>query len=225
MQEYIYMDLRRSLMHGHYEPGQLLTIKSLSDEFGCSAMPVREALRQLSVENGLEALPNGTIQVPQVDQERLHDLYLARLNLEDMATAMACERIDEALLRRLRRLVAEHELAIQHDGIYPSLEKNYDFHFLIYAASGSRVLPQLIETVWLQYGPYMRVISQYVEVHAQARFQKNGTNHHHALIEALAKGDSAAARAAMLADINGTYEMLVILLRQDSPDLIEAGHA
>ncbi|MGI4848310.1 MAG: GntR family transcriptional regulator [Janthinobacterium lividum] len=212
MQETIYMDLRRSLMHGHFEPGHLLTIQALADEFGCSTMPVREALRQLSVENGLNALPNGTIQVPRVTHKRLQDLFAVRVKLEDMATALACEQMDEALLRRLRRLIDEHELAIKHDGVYPTLEKNLEFHFLIYNAAGSEVLSQLIETTWLQFGPYMRVMSRHIEESADTAYLTKGIERHRQLLDALERGDVEGARLAMQADIRETYELLNTLL-------------
>ncbi|QIN67935.1 HTH-type transcriptional regulator McbR (plasmid) [Caballeronia sp. SBC1] len=212
MQEAIYADLRLSLMKGRFDPGQMMTIHALADAFGASTMPVREALRQLVAENGLSVQANGTIQVPAVSVSRLRDLCTARLALEGLATRMACERLDAATLRHLKRLIDEHEQSIEHDGIYSSLEKNQEFHFLIYAASGSSVLPSLIESLWLQYGPYMRVISRHVETDTSSTFQRNGTDYHHVLVTAFEKGDADAAQAAMEADIQRTTDLLLDVL-------------
>lgn len=208
MQDSIYAQLRMSLMQGRFQPGAQLTVASLAEGFGSSAMPVREALRQLVAENGLVALANGTIQVPEVSDERLRDLCEARLSLEGLATAKACEHMDAPTLRKIKRLISEHELAIKHDGIHESLEKNQEFHFLIYQASGSTVLPQLIESVWLQCGPYMRVITEEVERNEQAPYHTAGTNLHHVVVEAFERGDVAAARAAMEQDIRNAFDFL-----------------
>lgn len=214
MQESIYTQLRYSLMQGRFEPGTLMTVAPLAERFGSSAMPVREALRQLVVENGLVLLPNGTIQVPEVSQSRLHDLFDARIALEGLATARACKQIDDATLRRLKRLISEHELAIEHDGIHESLEKNQEFHFLIYQSAGSTVLPQLIETVWLQCGPYMRVITEEVERNQQAPYNTAGTSFHHKVVEALGRRDAAAAQGALEQDIRLSYDFLIDVLNK-----------
>ncbi|KQR77184.1 hypothetical protein ASG35_13085 [Burkholderia sp. Leaf177] len=217
LQESIYGQLRTSLMQGRFEPGQQLTVAVLAEAFGSSAMPVREALRQLVVEKGLIALPNGTIQVPEVSEKRLRDLCEARLALEGLATAMACENMDASSLRRLKRLISEHELAIKHDGIHESLEKNQEFHFLIYNGSGSTVLPQLIETVWLQCGPYMRVVTEEVERNQDVPYHTAGTNYHHIVAEALEKRDAQAARSAMEKDIKLAFDFLIDVMRTREP--------
>jgi DNA-binding GntR family transcriptional regulator len=41
---------------------------------------------------------------------------------------------------------------------YVLVAKNQQFHLLIYRASGSEVLLQLIETLWLQFGPYEHAV-------------------------------------------------------------------
>lgn len=214
MQESIYSQLRVSLMQGRFEPGAQMTVATLAEGFGSSAMPVREALRQLVVENGLVALPNGTVQVPEVSAGHLRDLCNARIALEGLATAMAGKNIDDATVRRLKRLIAEHELAITHDGIHESLEKNQEFHFLIYRASGSTVLPQLIETVWLQCGPYMRVITEEVERNQDVSYNTAGTNYHHIVVEALERRDAEAARTAMEKDIGLSFDFLLSILNK-----------
>lgn len=220
MQESIYSQLRMSLMQGRFEPGAQMTVAPLAEGFGSSAMPVREALRQLVVENGLVALANGTVQVPEVSKAHLRDLCTARIALEGLATAMAGEHIDDATVRRLRRLIAEHELAIKHDGIHESLEKNQEFHFLIYRASGSTVLPQLIETVWLQCGPYMRVITEEVERNQDVSYNTAGTNYHHVVVDALEQRDGAVARSAMEKDIRLSFDFLIeILTRRETAEV------
>ncbi|WP_250467723.1 GntR family transcriptional regulator [Caballeronia sp. GAFFF2] len=209
MQESIYAQLRASLMQGRFEPGRQLTVATLAEAFGSSAMPVREALRQLVVENGLVALPNGTIQVPDISRKHLRDLCDARIALEGLATEMAAKHIDEPAVRRLRRLISEHELAIKHDGIHESLVKNQEFHFLIYRASGSTVLPPLIETVWLQCGPYMRVITEEVERDEKVPYNTAGTDLHHVVVDALEAHNASAARKAMEKDIRMSFDFLI----------------
>ena len=50
--ETVYAQLREALIAGHLEPGRSLSVRSLAAEFGVSAMPAREAIRQLAAQGG-----------------------------------------------------------------------------------------------------------------------------------------------------------------------------
>jgi DNA-binding GntR family transcriptional regulator len=64
VQDRVYGELRRALIGGLFAPGQVLTIRQLSDALMTSTMPVREALGRLISEQALEALPSRQIRVP-----------------------------------------------------------------------------------------------------------------------------------------------------------------
>jgi DNA-binding transcriptional regulator YhcF (GntR family) len=66
--ERVYRHIRRALMTGVYEPGQRITVASLSSALGVSAMPVREALRRLAAERALEMQPNRSVTVPRLSR-------------------------------------------------------------------------------------------------------------------------------------------------------------
>src|SRR5215471_18882094 len=69
MQERVYQELRDALYQGRFMPGEVLTIRSLAEALGTSAMPVREAIQRLVTENALTQLPNRTICVASLTQE------------------------------------------------------------------------------------------------------------------------------------------------------------
>jgi DNA-binding GntR family transcriptional regulator len=216
LQDSIYAELRASLMRGHFDPGQALIVQSLAETLHTSTMPVRGALMQLASENALHVLPTGTTQVPHVSIAKLQDLRVARIALEGLAGELACARITAAQLRELKRNIEEHERAIEHDGLYPMLDKNQEFHFLIYRASQSTVLPHLIENLWLQFGPYMRVLSKHIGAPAPKTFSPNGTNYHYLIVAGLKKKDPIATRRAIEDDINRTVDLLMELLTADA---------
>ena len=58
----VYAELRRSLIHGMFDAGDMLRIQDLAATLQTSTMPVREALGRLVSEQALEALaqPLGT---------------------------------------------------------------------------------------------------------------------------------------------------------------------
>lgn len=208
VQDSVYAQLRQALMWGHFEPGALMTIKALADQFGTSAMPVREALRRLAGECGLEIARNGSVRVPPVSRHHLDDLCQARKALEGLATecaatAIAPERIDEALT-----IARDHERLGRAGEVYAMLRRNQEFHFVIYEHSGSDVLPQLIEMLWLRFGPYMRMLSDLVKRQMEEGRLPDYSTHHYAILTALSSRDADGARRAMVKDIEATQALL-----------------
>ena len=74
MQERVYLELRRALMRGDFAPGETLIVRALSDQFGTSHMPVRDALSRLVAEQALEVLPSRSVAVPVLSRERCADI-------------------------------------------------------------------------------------------------------------------------------------------------------
>jgi DNA-binding GntR family transcriptional regulator len=204
----VYHQLRDALILGRFDPGQTLTVDSLATTFGTSHMPVRESLRRLAAENALEVSSGGSARVPPVTVARLDDLCQARVLVEGLATELAARALTPPAIANLETLVAEHEATGATGNVYDMLDKNRAFHFAIYRASGSEVLVQLIDTLWLRYGPYMRMLSTYIAPLLGTGLHEPFTQHHHAIIAAIRNGDPAAARAEMVADITGTQNLL-----------------
>jgi DNA-binding GntR family transcriptional regulator len=208
VQDSVYEQLRHALMWGMFEPSQVTTIASLAAEFGTSHMPVREALRRLAAENGLEIARNGSARVPPVSRERLDDLCLARVTLESLATELATPRMKRADIARCLALAEEHEALGKSGKIYDMLRKNQEFHFSIYELSGSDVLPQLIETLWLRFGPYMRMLSDLVARQLEAGVIHPYSTYHYEMIDAFRAGEAKQAGALMVKDIEATQRLL-----------------
>jgi DNA-binding GntR family transcriptional regulator len=208
VQDGVYQQLRTALMAGQYDPGQRLTIGLLATAFGVSHMPVREALRKLVAENALEQGANGSVSVPNVRQDRLDDICRARIALEGLAAELAAPLITDTGIRTLDRLRISHKDAGIEDGAYESLARNQEFHFFIYRASGSEVLPQLIEALWLRFGPYMRMLSHHLVQSVGPAGFRNGAEFHANAIKALERRDASAFRFCVEADIRATHAML-----------------
>jgi DNA-binding GntR family transcriptional regulator len=208
VQDGVYEQLRHALMWGKFEPSQVTTIASLAAEFGTSHMPVREALRRLAAENGLEIARNGSARVPAVSRERLDDLCRVRVTLEGLATELATPHMTAADIDRCLRLAEEHEALGRSGGVYDMLRKNQEFHFAIYELSGSEILPQLIETLWLRFGPYMRILSDLVAQQLDAGVVHPYSTYHHHMIEAFRAGDAKKAGLLMVRDIQATQKLL-----------------
>lgn len=207
VQDSVYQQLRHALMVGRFDPAQVLTIASLSKAFGTSNMPVREALRRLAAENALEIAQNGSARVPIVTQARLDDLCRARIAVEGLATELGAPRLSSLDIHTLEQIMTEQKNIGRDGSIYELINQNQAFHFTIYRASGSEVLFQLIETLWLRYGPYMRLLSTHVEPSMRAGTMEP-SGRHQAIIDALKDRDFTLVRDELVADIEATKQTL-----------------
>ena len=207
VQDRVYTELRRALIGGLFAPGQVLTIRQLADALMTSTMPVRDALGRLITERAVEMLPNRTIRVPPVTLERIEDLLRARILIEGEAIALAAGRVTPALLSNIRTIMLEWEemrLSGNPETVDREAALNQSFHFEIYRACGSTILLPMIESLWLQSGPFTRAaIFAFSEAGAQ-----DATRFHHDIVRALETDDGAAARAALIADISRPFAYL-----------------
>jgi DNA-binding GntR family transcriptional regulator len=210
----VYAELRRSLIHGIFVSGEMLRIQDLAQRLQTSTMPVREALGRLVSEQALEALPNRSVRVPVITRERLEDLARARVLIEGEVTLRAIAHLGPSDFARLRALTHECEAAFSlksEDRVRRATEMNHAFHDHIYKAAGSRVLLPMIESLWLQSGPYVHAAAF---LHDEAG-DPAGTHHHWELIAALEKRDSEGAIAALTRDITRAFNLLRAKLDAD----------
>ena len=201
--EAVYQALRNKLMHGEYRAGQVLGIQYLADALGTSTMPVREALRRLVAQQGLEPLPNGTTRVPLITKACLSDIRRARVLIEGTVTEWAGPLLTSSVLDQLEQLAQEiTQERRTPKGVASSLEKNRIFHFTIYAAAQSPVMLAMIESLWLQSGAYLR------ETRELLHNEDSSDQLHESAVTALRNGNFAQARQYIQEDVSWVFDRL-----------------
>ncbi|AYR20739.1 GntR family transcriptional regulator [Alcaligenes faecalis] len=201
--EAVYQALRNKLMHGEYRAGQVLGIQYLADALGTSTMPVREALRRLVAQQGLEPLPNGTTRVPLITKACLSDIRRARVLIEGTVTEWAGPLLTSSVLDQLEQLAQEiTQERRTPKGVASSLEKNRIFHFTIYAAAQSPVMLAMIESLWLQSGAYLR------ETRELLHNEDSSDQLHESAVIALRNGNFAQARQYIQEDVSWVFDRL-----------------
>ena len=200
MGERVYRDLREMLVSGQFEPGEKITLRTLAAALGTSAMPVRDALRQLMVENAIELLPNRNFRVPIMSRSRFIEVRDIRIQLEGMAVERAALAIKSAELAGVDRICsafnAECDLADPDPAKLIVLNK--EFHFAVYECARLPVLLQMIEGLWSQIGP---VLNFDVRRGSERIRKRTPSDDHRRLVEALEVRDPRKARKALEADL------------------------
>jgi DNA-binding GntR family transcriptional regulator len=99
--------LRSMILSGELPPGSRMRELQLCEQLGVSRTPVREALRTLAAEGLVDLLPNRSVVVSQLHAPDLEHLFVVFGAVEGLAAELACERITEAEIAEIGRLLAE----------------------------------------------------------------------------------------------------------------------
>lgn len=200
LRERVYEELANALRAGRFAPATMVTIRGLAEMLGTSTMPVREAVSRLVTERALEMLPNRTLRVPTISPEMLDELIDTRATVEGRAAALAAQRMTPGEFSRIKAANEAYGHALDAGDIAAAVAANEQLHFAIYRAARAGLLLSIIETLWLQSGPYLASVMKKMHVAADSLHDR-GVMHHFNILAALAKRDPEAASAAVQADI------------------------
>lgn len=201
VQDRTYRQLRDALIRGAFDAGEAFVPGDVAQRLGVSSMPVREALARLVSERALETMANRRVRVPLLTLDRARDITRARVLVEGELTARALPNLTRADVTRLEALTTDYEAAGDAQTV---AHLNQAFHFSIYARAGSSVLLPVVESLWMQAGPFVRAA---VRRHDPA-VDAAPTVHHRAIMDAVLAHDAAAAVQALEADITQAFRIL-----------------
>jgi DNA-binding GntR family transcriptional regulator len=206
LQEQLYQSIRADLLAGRFQPGERLKIRDLAARWGTSPMPVRGALQRLVAEGALEGEPQRSLRVSAMTQERFEQLLPVRINLEGLAVELAAPRLSAAQLVDLQGCIERMEVALEQRDVQGYLTDNSQFHLTLYHACANPVLLRMIESLWLQVGPFFN------RLFTEADLSLRLNDFHEDCLKALQAGDAKAARAAMAQDLQHFGQFLLNLL-------------
>lgn len=183
--------LRRQIVDGTLGSGAELRQRTLAQQFGVSATPVREALNRLHAEGYVETRLHRGATVVRATVERRAENWRIRCTVESLAVELACERLTPVDLEEIDALAVEFESATDP---VAAADANRRFHFRIYEAARSPVLLRFLEALWL---------SLDVDPSALRRHEVSARQHF-AIAAALRKGDVETAAALTRRHISET---------------------
>ena len=156
------------------EPGSPLDEVRLSERFGMSRTPVREALLRLSSDGLVTTLPNRNTIVSTIDFASLPPYFDALTLMYRVTTRGAAGRKVPARMAVIRQRQREFEAAVRAHDAYAMIEANREFHVAIAELAGNpyytgffgRLLDEGRRILRLYYSTFDdRLPLQYVEEH------------------------------------------------------------
>lgn len=211
--------LKRRILNWEYPPNTLLVEEELSEEFGVSRSPVREALQMLESAGLAERRKNRSFVVKQVRFEEVRDIYEFREAIELYVIERLCVLEQrqaglEALKVQWLDIQKSHEAGVDPEPAKAAL-LDQDFHEGLAELLGNKVILNAL-----------RSLSERLLFFRTIDFQRDGRigetcREHLEIIDAIEKGNIEMARRCLLENIDGglqnvQYGLQVALMRSHS---------
>jgi DNA-binding GntR family transcriptional regulator len=198
--------IRLGIMNGDYRPGQRLKQQDLAREFGCSVIPIREALHQLAAEGFVVLDPQKGVRVAELNSRRLEEMYEVRIRLEGWAAGLAAKHMTPEAGGRIRAILDKMDRADISASEWLTL--NWEFHDSLYACGGQEFLRKLISNLRLNLESYLRL--DLAKVHNY----DTGRREHRRIFQACLRGEAKAAEQYTKAHLQRVVRGLVEYLRR-----------
>ena len=203
LEERVFETLEDEILSGKLKSGEALTELSLSDRLGVSRTPIRGALQRLADEGIVDMLPNRGAVVVGVTERDLVDIYKIRMRLEGLSAAIAAERMSEADKKRLADSVELSEFYMKKDDAEHLKELDTEFHSIIYAATGSRMLSKMLSNMHKSIKSYRKM-----SLSVGGRHEKS-IEEHRDVLNAILVGNSAEADRLMSEHISAALDNIL----------------
>ncbi len=143
LRDVVFNTLREAILKGELKPGERLMELQLASKLGVSRTPIREAIRMLEQEGLAITMPRKGAEVAKMTLKDMEDVLEIREALDELAAQVACQRITEEQLVRLKERKQNFEHSLKSGDVKLIAEADVKFHDVIYEATGNPKLVNL----------------------------------------------------------------------------------
>jgi DNA-binding GntR family transcriptional regulator len=186
---------------GDFAPGDRIVENSVARELKVSAIPVREAIRELVAMHVLESAPHKGASVRQVSLEETIEALQVRSAIDSLAASLAAPKLMHQC-HELRRLGKSIVAAARKHDLVAYQRANQEFHRSIVEAAGNSVLLRFWDALAYEV-PARTIMGLLPSVNPVTVAQE-----HDAIVAALDTGDGEGAAALLVAHIQRLIEYL-----------------
>ncbi|UCC66442.1 MAG: GntR family transcriptional regulator [Deltaproteobacteria bacterium] len=184
LREVVYERLKKRIQRGEFKVKERLIEQRLAEDLGVSRTPVREAISKLEQDGLVDKIPQGGAVVKGTTKDEIEEVFGLRVVLESYAAALATEKINEEILQSLDAVIEKQHRALERRNVNRYIELNTQFHDLLYSASQSDKLYQII-TFLRNYIYKYRVFLLRME-----EMPKISLRDHQLMLQAMKEGDA-----------------------------------
>jgi len=197
--DYLATALRTAIYDGQFADSEELNQVQLSEFFGVSRVPIREALRQLQAEGLVRNIAHHRTIVTGLTLPQILESIEMRAVLEAHLLCKAEKRFDQSAIDKLRKICDETDQIKDYGARW--VLKNWEFHRALYSPAESPTIVEAVERIQLNTERYAR------RTGSPARLRQAATEHRQ-ILSALERRDFAKAGARLESHILNTGEAI-----------------
>ena len=209
LRDVVFNTLRQAILTGELKPGERLMEIHLANKLGVSRTPIREAIRKLELEGLVTMIPRRGAEVAQITEKSMNDVLEVRRALDALCVELACERITQEDMGRLKQACEAFEAAGRTRDVKKIARADVELHDIIVQATGNQRLVQLIHNLSEQMYRYR---FEYIKDASQ---HQRLIDEHRMIYESIVKKDREAASQAAHVHIDNQKKAIIAQIRSE----------
>ena len=143
--EKVYQTIYKQIILGKIAPGDRITELEIAGSMGISRPPVREALKRLAEDKLVILVPRSGCFIADLKPEEIEEIYEIRKRLESMALEYAFNKMDRALLKKIKQNFNDCKKLSSASLVKSETKLDSQFHKLIAEKSGCQNLREMLD--------------------------------------------------------------------------------
>jgi DNA-binding GntR family transcriptional regulator len=205
IKELVYEKLRQAIIDQTFTAGEPLREAALTERFGVSKTPIREALVRLEQDGLVEIAPYRGARAKKYTRSDLHEIYAAREILEAECVRRAATSDDPAVAERLRANTEATAAALSAGDLTAVADGLDEFDSILFA----QLQNSLLDDIQARLSAHLQRVGQVGR--SEERFAVS-VDQHRRIVEAIAARDAAAAEALLREHLRSVMESQLGLL-------------
>ncbi|MEF2967562.1 GntR family transcriptional regulator [Paenibacillus sp. M1] len=142
-----YNKIKEDIMNMTLEPGMDVSVQKLSERYGVSRTPVREAVVRLQQSGLVEIYPQRKTVVSKIDLQRVREEWFIRTSLESAVVDEFIRKCSELVADTMQELINKQKKYLDRKFFIEFYHKDNRFHQLIFETAGESLAWYTIEEV------------------------------------------------------------------------------
>lgn len=209
LRDVVFNTLRQAILTGELKPGERLMEIHLANKLGVSRTPIREAIRKLELEGLVTMIPRRGAEVAQITEKSMNDVLEIRRAMDALCVELACDRISEEELEKLKNACDYFEKAVRSKDAKKIAQADVELHDIIVQATGNQRLIQLVNNLSEQMYRYRY---EYIKDASQ---HERLIEEHRVIYESIVKKDKQTASQAARMHIDNQEKAIIRQIRLD----------
>jgi len=197
------------IMNGELRGGDRVNEIALSEKFGTSRGPLREACRALAQEGLLVAIPNRGVFVRELDLREALEVYDIRSALDELMGRLIADQATDAQIASLFELVDKMDRAAAERDLESYYPANLEFHNALLAYANNRRLERLYKSLIKELHLFRR------KGLLQSGSMRISNEEHRQIVEAIASRDPIAAGVSMKSHVLAAKHRLLAAMEAE----------